>query len=299
LKSRKYDVIWTQWPDLEGYAPQFWTMCRMSGLKLVHTVHNVLPHERFAGDRECYAKAYRAARLLFVHSEHSRKMLAENFTFAASRVVLMHHGLYTIYPRRTEARQAVRKRLGIEDSQTMLLCCGSIRPYKNVSATIEAMKDPRCAGTVLVISGMEQEEGSDPLEHTRSDVERAGVADRVRLLPGLKPREEMAELFEACDVLMLPYLESYSSGLLLLGMTFGKHIVMTRTGGAEESLALYKEHTLLEGTSADCIAAGIARADYRIRNCPAQTLVTPELDWRQIAKTAMNDIEERVLRPRS
>ena len=45
LKRNHYSVVWTQWPELEGYGILFWTACNWLGLRVVHTVHNVLPHE--------------------------------------------------------------------------------------------------------------------------------------------------------------------------------------------------------------------------------------------------------------
>jgi hypothetical protein len=70
---------------------------------------------------------------------------------------------------------------------------------------------------------------------------------------------ETAALFEASDLMVLPYTKSYGSAALLLGMTFGKHIVATRTGGMDEYLAAYPRHTLLNGFAADEVGEGVAR----------------------------------------
>jgi glycosyltransferase involved in cell wall biosynthesis len=46
-------------------------------------------------------------------------------------------------------------------------------------------------------------------------------------------------VFEAADIVVLPYRESYGSGVLLLAMSFGKAIVATDTGGMGEYAGSY------------------------------------------------------------
>jgi glycosyltransferase involved in cell wall biosynthesis len=77
-----------------------------------------------------------------------------------------------------------------------------------------------------------------------------------------------AEILEAADIVLLPYIESFGSGLLLLAMTFGKFIVATQTGGMDEYLARYPRHTLLEGPSSASVADGIARGWRGCRGGP-------------------------------
>ena len=67
----------------------------------------------------------------------------------------------------------------------------------------------------------------------------------MRLIPRFLSNEEWAALFEAADALLLPYKEGYGSGLLVMGMTFGKHLLTTPIGGAEEYLAHYPNHTIV------------------------------------------------------
>ena len=294
LRNARYDVVWTQWPDLGAYA-KFWTASRWLRLPVVHTVHNIFPHERFSGDRAMCERVYDTARLLFVHSKPVRDELTALFPALASKVVAMPHGAYTVYPRQSGARSRLGAEMNIPVNATVLLCCGAIKPYKNVDACIHALAAIDRDDVWLVIAGSEG--GAPPhdqLARTRAIVREVGVDHRVRLLPGFLDETAMAELFEAIDVLMVPYVKSYGSGLLMLGITFGKYIVATRSG-MEEAASQYPGAVLLEGSSVEDIRRGIELALRKIsEGTNSIGPLSPAFNWKNIAGQCLADIS-RVL----
>jgi glycosyltransferase involved in cell wall biosynthesis len=290
LRSRDYDLVWTQWPDVYGTA--FWSTCRALGLRLAHTVHNVVPHDSSRERVPQLCRVYSACDRLFVHSEQARGDFEELFPEFRDRLFVSPHGLYTIYPRCPQARERRRKELGLGERQLVALVCGGIRPYKNVDALIAALADPRCAQAALVVAGEESgyDDGSslDPLARTRRLAIEAGVADRVRLIPRFLRSTEIAELVEAVDILALPYRKGFGSGLLLLGMTFGKHVLITDTGGAGEYVGDYPAHTLLRGIAVPDVAAGLRRAMDSIGSqAAAPAPRSPRLEWPAIAQRSL------------
>lgn len=294
LRNARYDVVWTQWPDLGAYA-KLWTASRWLRLPVVHTVHNILPHERFDGDREMCERAYETARLLFVHSNRVREELTSIYPGLASKVVAMSHGAYTLYPRQAGARARLRDAMHIPADAIVLLCCGAIKPYKNVNACILALAEIEREDLILVIAGAEAGTSpGDPLARTRAFVREVGIENRVRLRPGFLDEKAMAELFESVDILMLPYVKSYGSGLLMLGITFGKYIIATRAG-MEESASRYPAAILLEGSSVEDVRNGIEAALQKFAAGP-RTIgrISPEFDWANIAGRCLDDIS-RVL----
>lgn len=297
LHRAEYDVVWTQWPDLGAYA-NFWEAARWLRMPVVHTVHNILPHERSSGDMWLCERSYTAARVLFVHSKTVRDEFTTLFPAHGSKVVTMQHGAYTLYPRRSGARARMRAALNIPDNAVALLCCGAIRPYKNVDGCIRALAGIKREDIILVIAGSEAGASpDDPLAQTRALVSESGVEDRARLLPGFLDETAMAELFEASDVLMLPYRKSYGSGLLMLGITFGKYIVATRPG-MEEAGLLYPRAILLDSADPAEVARGIQVAVRRaIEEPTAADSIAPEFDWSHIAANCVDEIE-RVIKIR-
>ena len=293
LKRKRYDLVWTQWPEIYGHG--FWATCRRLGMKTVHTVHNVLPHEESPEDVRHFRKVYGNCDRLMVHSEQSRQELVRFFPDVASRASIMRHGLYTIYPPRTGARERVRGELQIGPAKVACLICGGIRPYKNIDSCLGALAElPQ--DVLLIVAGKESgfadSSDEDALAHTRRGARACGVEDRVRLIPHFLGRLEMAGLFEAADLLLLPYIKGYGSGLLLLGMTFRKYIVTTDTGGASEYLRNYPHSSLLaRGESAE-VAAGIREGVRALQagSVIAEATALDELRWSTIARNALQII---------
>jgi len=293
LRSRGYDLVWTQWPDVYGTA--FWSMGKALGLRLAHTVHNVIPHDSSGEHVPQLRRVYSACDRLFVHSEQARRDFEALFPELRDRLVVTPHGLYTIYPRCQQAGIRKREELGFGDRQVVALVCGGIRPYKNVEAVVAALADPQCAGAGLVVageeSGYDDVSSSDPLARTRRIATEAGVADRVRLIPRFLRSTELAELVEAVDILALPYRRGFGSGLLLLGMTFGKHVLITDTGGAAEYLDGYPAHTLVQGITAPDVATGLRRAMDSIGPRAALSIPrSPSLEWPAIAQRSIAEL---------
>jgi len=293
LKSR-YDLVWIQWAS-DAYASPFYTLCRRIGLPVVHTVHNVLPHESSDDDVARYGELYRKADVLIVHSRAARDELLQLFPATAARIVESRIGLYTMFARNPAVRDRARHALRISEQQPVLLMFGGIRPYKNVDAALSALTAPLLRDVVLVVAGREsgyaEASAADPLARTRTIAERFGVSGRVRFLPGRLNMTETADLFEASDVLILPYTRSYGSAALLLGMTFGKHIAATRVGGMEEYLADYSRRTLLAGSDGPSVAAGLLHAVCSLGAAQrVDEIACAALRWPRIASELLSHV---------
>ena len=296
MKISKYDLVWTQWLLPKPYSVAFLKHCRQFGVRVVHTVHNVLPHEPLPGDSAKYEELYRNCDFLIVHSESSKASLEQLFPGLKARVIVAPVGLYTMYPRVPDLRSAFRERLGIRDDQPVLLFFGLVRPYKNIDAVLEALRAPALRDAVLIVAGREAHYvdlvPGEPLGRTRRRAEQLGVSDRVRLIGGTLSLRETAEVFEASDAALFPYVETYGSASLLLAMTFGKYIVVTQTGGLDEYLAQYPRHILVGAPSPAGLVEGIevcvARLNSGAKTCEPPRI--PELQWPSIAHDTLAKI---------
>jgi glycosyltransferase involved in cell wall biosynthesis len=259
LRAQRYDLVWTQWPTMGGGRSPFWTAARALGLRLAHTAHNIVPREAVEGERRCYETVYRSSDVLIVHSQEAADALAREFPRAAPKAVLARHGLYTVFPRQPAARERMRAELGIGPEQRVVLCFGGLRPYKNTDGVVRAIAADDQRRLTLLVAGSETlGDGSrDPLAQTRQLVAAVGLDGRAHLRAGPFGFAETGALFEASDIVVLPYLESYGSGLLLLAMSFGKRVVATRTGGMAEYLPGYPGHVLLDRATPADILAGL------------------------------------------
>ncbi len=294
LKRQNYDLVWRQWGE-DVYGSRFSAICSTLGLRVVHTVHNVLPHEETDKDTFITSTLYRRADKLVAHSNWAKLELVRLFPGVEHKIIVARLGLYTMFPRVPRARKRVREALEIPQNKTALLFFGGVRPYKNIDSVLTAMTNPELGEPILVVAGAESGytdcTPDDPLGRTRRIAKNLGIAGRVRLLPGPLDLQRTAELFEASDVLVLPYLKSYGSALLLLGMTFGKFIAATETGGMEEYLASYPRNILLKGPSPTDVTKGLALAIHGSKGQPnSEAASMPELMWTNIARDVLTKI---------
>lgn len=286
LRARGYDAIWTQWPTLPDKGISFWSAARALGLRVIHTAHNVFPHEIAPGDRERSEHVYRRSHKILVHSDMAFASLAREFPFTRGKLIMSRHGLYTTYPAVPGGRSRIRTALGIAVDRTVALFYGGVRPYKNVDAAIAALAQSGNDHFELIVAGHERgysdTTSTDPLHRTRQLVVRSGVADRVHLLGGPFSYEQTSELFAAADVVLLPYLESWGSGLLCLAMSLGRPVVVTRTGGMEEYVRDYPGAIVLDDPSPSSILASLR--SIRMSPLPAQLARPANLEWPHIVR---------------
>lgn len=302
LKLRGYDAVWTQWPAMFGRDARFWRICRTLAIPTIHTVHNVLPHERDTDPSVVrrYRNVYRYATALVVHSEAAREDLVRFAPMSAGKTIVSRHGLYTMYPPAARSREVGREDLEIPADRTVAISYGLVRPYKGVENVLQALRCPGCENVVLLICGREagypdpDPPGSDPLWRMRALARQLGVENRVRFVPGVLSLQSTSDLMAASDVVMLPYTKSYGSGVLLLALTFGKYLVVTPTGGTREYVTGYPFATVIGSPDPGEIARalrGVENALGEPRTCRADTV---QLSWSTITRQILSGLQARI-----
>ena len=225
---------------------------RRSRIRVVWTVHNLRPHEtRFPRLADAAIRAgLRAADALVVHSEHAARRLDEAFSPGRAPLVLPHPNYAGAYPPERLGRARRRRELDLDEQAFVHLMFGQIRPYKRVPEAIAAFARVEDRRARLVMSGGV----SDPsLE--REIRGRAGRDDRVRLALGPVADEDVADLHAAADSALLHYRDVFSSGALMLALTFGLPIVAPAGSTADELV----RPPALEAYAGDDPAPALAR----------------------------------------
>src|SRR5262249_4810473 len=121
------------------------------GVRVILTVHNVLPHDAPAAARALWPHLYQAADRLVVHYPGARDELSA-LGVAPTRVSVIPHGSYLPIAAlvsggtNTRARQAeARARLGLPCNAPVALFFGMMRPYKGIDYLLEAFAQVRAA----------------------------------------------------------------------------------------------------------------------------------------------------------
>jgi glycosyltransferase involved in cell wall biosynthesis len=208
------------WLKLMLFAVRL-VVARVSGFRIVWTVHQVSPHEspRPALDRTGARILARLAHVLIAHDAATARQVERLLGVHHGRVAIVPHGPYAdTYPQ-GRSRTEVRQELRLDDADVAFLCFGHLRGYKGIGMLLDALEDAP-AGAAFVIAGM-------PMDAAAEEAVREAAArdPRLRLRLGFVPDEQVAELFCACDVALCSRSDGGTSGVLMLALTMGIPVV--------------------------------------------------------------------------
>lgn len=197
---------------------------RLSGKKLVWTMHNRVSHEKRWNffSRTITQILIRRAGAIVIHSHMSRELLRQASPRAAAKAVYIPHPHYiNSYPAALPDKLPANEGL-----QLKLLFPGMIKPYKNIELLIDVVKNIG-SGIVLTIAGEPVNES-----YRQKIMEQARAADNIRLRLRFIPDDEIAALFAACDAVVLPYdiSSSLNSGTAILAFSCKKTVISPEIG---------------------------------------------------------------------
>jgi len=185
-------------------------------------------------------------------------------------------------------RQAVRARLGIRDTDILLLQVGRFVAKKGFSTAFRALaRIVRSCPQVRMVTI-----GAGPLEaEYRRILADDGVLDRVTFT-GILPTYETRRFYSACDVLVMPSTRLPSDGLNVVvveAMACARPIVATRSGGNDMVVLEGKNGLLHEegdhGALADCVIRLCRQPDLRESMGKAsRELVEERFNWLAVAR---------------
>lgn len=210
-------------PLIAGVLDGLWF--RMFSGRYVLTVHDLLPHDKATlKNKLLFHLSFRIASTLVVHTQKVRQALIDRHGVSSTRIVVMEHGL--------EPLGDARRFIATSDASQPwnILFFGKVMRYKGVDLLLKAL------ATIpfefrLVIAGvgteatLTAEVEAAIAEHPR----RAWIVWHNRFIEEM----ELPNLFDAANVVVLPYRHIDQSGILFQALRYGVPIVATRVGAFE------------------------------------------------------------------
>ena len=182
----------------------------------------------------------RSARLAFsqvdrivFHSEKERALFLGAVPVSTTRTVVVEHG-QAFRPRTSMTREQARVSLGISDGEFVFLCIGFIQRHKGFDRAVRALGMLDGPHVRLDIVGSTRLEEPEFLAHLSELEWLADSDERVRLHTGYVSDELFDRWILASDMVVLPYREIWSSGVLERAALFDRATIATRVGGLEE-----------------------------------------------------------------
>lgn len=238
-RPRVFHILWNnkfEWFDrslLMGYY-------RLLGKRLVLTAHNVNKAKRDSRDsltnRLSLWMQYSLSDHIFVHTERMKDELVQDFGVPAQKVTVIEFGMNATNPITSLTSRDAREKLGIGDQERVLLFFGQIAPYKGLEHLVAALAHLNAGNrdVKLVIAGKVKKDYDDYWNGIERLIANLGLADRVLERIQFIPDDEVELYFKAADALVLPYVDVFQSGLLVLAYNFGLPVLATRVGSIDE-----------------------------------------------------------------
>ena len=210
--------------------------------KVALTAHNVNQARRDGKDsylnRITLKIQYRLTDHIFVHTQRMKNELVTEFGVTEQRITVIRHPLNDAFPDTDLTVSAAKDRLGVRGNDKVLLCFGRIKPYKGVEHLLHAFKQVVASDSSyrLIVAGEVQKGNESYLSTLKGIVARELDAGEVIFKTQFIPDEEMEVYFKAADVLVLPYIDIFQSGVLFLGYSFGLPVIATDVGSFREEI---------------------------------------------------------------
>jgi glycosyltransferase involved in cell wall biosynthesis len=214
---------------------------RALGKRIVLTAHNVNAGQRDGDDDFMNRLTLRIQYLLsdhiFVHTEQMRKALQAGFNVPESKISVIPFGINNTVPNTALTSSEARQRLCLSESHKVVLFFGNIAPYKGLEYLVDAMAVLALKGADyrLIIAGRPKncEPYWEAIQRRLSSPQlRSCVIERIEYVPDV----DTEIYFKAADVLVLPYVQVFQSGVLFLGYNFGLPVIASDVGSLREDV---------------------------------------------------------------
>src|SRR5262249_8940792 len=257
-------------------------LVRLTGVPIVCTLHNLLPHEcRFPRLEYFFRRQLvRLVACVLAHGRQSREDAICVLGVPAAKVVVVRHGHFRdLYPPATpELRRASRG--GLADEHRVFLFFGMMRPYKGLERLLRVWRDltPHNASLWLV--------GPCPDPNYETQLRSMAHDVRgVRLDCRFVAHENIPAVFAGADLVVLPFERVQTSGSAILALTFGRPVIAPRLGEVPETLGSAGD-LLFDGGSDDALRKAISAAlDVELPDLAARSsMACDRLDWGPIGR---------------
>jgi D-inositol-3-phosphate glycosyltransferase len=240
-RSRIFHILWNN--KFEHFDRTLLMLYyRLFGKRIILTAHNVNMRKRDGRDswlnRFTLGIQYGLCHHILVHTAAMKDQLTTDFGIAASRVSIIPFGINNTCPATALGRDEARERISLYPHDKVLLFFGQIAPYKGLEYLIGAFSEiaKRESGYRLIIAGKVKKGHA----HYWNDVQRQIAASEIRgqIIKRIEhiPDEEVELYFKAADVVVIPYVEIFQSGVPFLSYRFGLPVIAADVGSLRDDI---------------------------------------------------------------
>jgi D-inositol-3-phosphate glycosyltransferase len=215
---------------------------RLFRKRVAFTAHNVNARKRDGHDswfnRFTLRIQYRLCSHILVHTAAMKRELLADFGIAPERVSVIPFGINDTNRKTDLDRLGARTKLSLAPMEKVILFFGQIAPYKGLEFLVAALARliPSLPEVKLVIAGKVKKGFEGYWKSIQTEISRPELEGRVIARIQHIPDEDVETYFKAADVLALPYVEIFQSGVPFLAYSFGLPVIATDVGSLREDV---------------------------------------------------------------
>jgi len=210
-------------------------MVRWSGVKIIWTVHNRIPHNSKFPNLELWTRRMlvKLVDRIILHNHSYLQEILDEYQCDRSMAEVIPHGNYRDIYNKAINPITARQELGLPLTGRIYLNQGMLRPYKGLEHLLKVWGDRSyaLAGDTLIIAGKPLDEA-----YGKQLQNLAATISGVYIYPQFIPDDQMYLFFSAADIAILPFESILTSGSLVLAMSYSKPIIAPKLGGIVETL---------------------------------------------------------------
>jgi beta-1,4-mannosyltransferase len=206
-----------------------WLTLWLMGVRFVWTVHELVRFGTVRADWELRANRLlaRIVDRVIVHCETAVPPVAAACDIGPDKLTVIPHGHFADYYPPPVNREQARASLGLPAEGRLCLFFGHIKGYKGLEKLAHAFIRLTDQNIALLIAGKPHGSATGTLEL----LARIAADDhRIYMQFEYIPDEELPLYFSACDLVVLPYTDSLTSGAAILAASYGRAVLMPALG---------------------------------------------------------------------
>ncbi len=233
------DPLHAAWLDL-GYPRGMFSMFR----RFMPRHGSLLSIER---------KSISNARMVLTNSRMVAEQVRHYYSISEDRITTIYNGFdpARFYPVEQGKKKALRAELGLPEDSKLVLWAGTNLDRKGLGPLIQALGDFAAEHKFYLIAA-----GPDSLGHLEDEAFRAGIEERI-ILRGYV--EDMAPLYQASDLFVLPTRYDPFANTCLEAAASGVPVITTRFNGSGEIIAKAAPWLVVESADAEALSGALSR----------------------------------------
>ncbi len=229
-------LVHIQWFKIPKLDYLFWKVVKkIFRIKIIHTAHNVLPHNTGNTYHDIYRKIYKnLSDKIIVHSTNTQEELCGLFHIEKEKVAIIRHGLLKMKYNEFEYKNQFRNSPLYEIIQDKIVftSLGEQSYYKGSDLIIKTwLKTPQLNQSdkcVLVMAGK-----FDKIDYKKIENHKNVFIKNQRI-----SNEEYMFWLKHTDAYLLPYRTISQSGALLTALSEHLPVITTNVGGISEPISI-------------------------------------------------------------